>query len=168
MGCVIWSGSGKKLCSLSLILQCISNSNRQMTKYMNQANVLLTLKGTRIRSETQSTDRFNMCSCNWILCCVLQSTFLSLMTSTASEAASYEFTTLTCIPGVIEVHTFTLHCIWYHISSFKCTFNTDLCCSSVQRGQHPVAWSARNHRGRCPRYALVSWFGILFADIGEL
>nr|XP_008506390.1 PREDICTED: developmentally-regulated GTP-binding protein 2 isoform X2 [Equus przewalskii] len=30
------------------------------------------------------------------------STFLSLMTSTASEAASYEFTTLTCIPGVIE------------------------------------------------------------------
>lgn len=25
------------------------------------------------------------------------------MTSTASEAASYEFTTLTCIPGVIEV-----------------------------------------------------------------
>lgn len=32
-----------------------------------------------------------------------QSTFLSLMTSTASEAASYEFTTLTCIPGVIEV-----------------------------------------------------------------
>ncbi|XP_068387023.1 developmentally-regulated GTP-binding protein 2 isoform X3 [Eschrichtius robustus] len=31
-----------------------------------------------------------------------QSTFLSLMTSTASEAASYEFTTLTCIPGVIE------------------------------------------------------------------
>lgn len=32
-----------------------------------------------------------------------QSTFLSLMTSTESEAASYEFTTLTCIPGVIEV-----------------------------------------------------------------
>lgn len=29
------------------------------------------------------------------------------MTSTASEAASYEFTTLTCIPGVIEVHSFT-------------------------------------------------------------
>merc|ERR1739838_69742 len=31
-----------------------------------------------------------------------RSTFLSLMTSTASEAANYEFTTLTCIPGVIE------------------------------------------------------------------
>ncbi|TKC53131.1 hypothetical protein EI555_006629, partial [Monodon monoceros] len=31
-----------------------------------------------------------------------KSTFLSLITSTASEAASYEFTTLTCIPGVIE------------------------------------------------------------------
>uniref|UniRef100_A0A8C2G476 Developmentally regulated GTP binding protein 2 n=1 Tax=Cyprinus carpio TaxID=7962 RepID=A0A8C2G476_CYPCA len=30
-----------------------------------------------------------------------KSTFLSLMTSTESEAASYEFTTLTCIPGVI-------------------------------------------------------------------
>uniref|UniRef100_A0A674MTF6 Developmentally-regulated GTP-binding protein 2 n=1 Tax=Takifugu rubripes TaxID=31033 RepID=A0A674MTF6_TAKRU len=31
-----------------------------------------------------------------------KSTFLSLMTSTESEAASYEFTTLTCIPGVIQ------------------------------------------------------------------
>uniref|UniRef100_A0A672RT10 Developmentally-regulated GTP-binding protein 2 n=1 Tax=Sinocyclocheilus grahami TaxID=75366 RepID=A0A672RT10_SINGR len=31
-----------------------------------------------------------------------KSTFLSLMTSTESETASYEFTTLTCIPGVIE------------------------------------------------------------------
>uniref|UniRef100_A0A8C4QZF0 OBG-type G domain-containing protein n=1 Tax=Eptatretus burgeri TaxID=7764 RepID=A0A8C4QZF0_EPTBU len=31
-----------------------------------------------------------------------KSTFLSLMTSTESECASYEFTTLTCIPGVIE------------------------------------------------------------------
>ncbi|KAI4821922.1 hypothetical protein JOQ06_010231 [Pogonophryne albipinna] len=31
-----------------------------------------------------------------------KSTFLSLMTSTASEIANYEFTTLTCIPGVIE------------------------------------------------------------------
>ncbi|KAK2111981.1 Developmentally-regulated GTP-binding protein 2 [Saguinus oedipus] len=31
-----------------------------------------------------------------------KSTFWSLMTSTASEAASYEFTTLTCVPGVVE------------------------------------------------------------------
>nr|XP_054112413.1 LOW QUALITY PROTEIN: developmentally-regulated GTP-binding protein 2-like [Callithrix jacchus] len=31
-----------------------------------------------------------------------KSTFLSLMTSTAIEAASYEFTTLTCVPGVVE------------------------------------------------------------------
>lgn len=31
-----------------------------------------------------------------------QSTLLSTLTSTASECASYEFTTLTCIPGVIE------------------------------------------------------------------
>uniref|UniRef100_A0A2K5R6A1 G domain-containing protein n=1 Tax=Cebus imitator TaxID=2715852 RepID=A0A2K5R6A1_CEBIM len=29
-----------------------------------------------------------------------KSTFLSLMTPTASDAASYEFTALTCIPGV--------------------------------------------------------------------
>lgn len=33
---------------------------------------------------------------------MLQSTLLSTLTHTESEAASYEFTTLTCIPGVIE------------------------------------------------------------------
>ena len=31
-----------------------------------------------------------------------QSTLLSTLTKTQSECASYEFTTLTCIPGVIE------------------------------------------------------------------
>lgn len=31
-----------------------------------------------------------------------KSTLLSTLTHTESEAASYEFTTLTCIPGVIE------------------------------------------------------------------
>ena len=31
-----------------------------------------------------------------------KSTLLSTLTKTQSEAASYEFTTLTCIPGVIE------------------------------------------------------------------
>lgn len=31
-----------------------------------------------------------------------KSTLLSTLTATESEAASYEFTTLTCIPGVIE------------------------------------------------------------------
>lgn len=31
-----------------------------------------------------------------------QSTLLSTLTKTESEAASYEFTTLTCIPGVID------------------------------------------------------------------
>lgn len=40
------------------------------------------------------------------------------MTSTESEAASYEFTTLTCIPGVIEVHTSTLK-IFGHIQCVK-------------------------------------------------
>lgn len=35
-------------------------------------------------------------------CYVTQSTLLSTLTHTESEAASYEFTTLTCIPGVIE------------------------------------------------------------------
>lgn len=33
-----------------------------------------------------------------------QSTLLSTLTKTESEAANYEFTTLTCIPGVIEYH----------------------------------------------------------------
>ena len=32
-----------------------------------------------------------------------QSTLLSTLTKTESECAAYEFTTLTCIPGVIEV-----------------------------------------------------------------
>lgn len=32
----------------------------------------------------------------------MQSTLLSTLTKTESEAASYEFTTLTCIPGVID------------------------------------------------------------------
>uniref|UniRef100_A0A914HTJ1 OBG-type G domain-containing protein n=1 Tax=Globodera rostochiensis TaxID=31243 RepID=A0A914HTJ1_GLORO len=35
-----------------------------------------------------------------------KSTFLSTVTTTESVAASYEFTTLTCIPGVIEAQTF--------------------------------------------------------------
>ena len=35
------------------------------------------------------------------------------MTSTESEAASYEFTTLTCIPGVIQVFT-----LW-HLNLFS-------------------------------------------------
>lgn len=33
---------------------------------------------------------------------VFQSTLLSTLTKTESEAANYEFTTLTCIPGVID------------------------------------------------------------------
>lgn len=72
---------------------------KYLTKCINPASFLLMLKGARKRSET--------CWSKFFFCCFLQSTFLSLMTSTASEAASYEFTTLTCIPGVIEVHTVT-------------------------------------------------------------
>lgn len=37
--------------------------------------------------------------CHWYC---LQSTLLSTLTNTQSAAASYEFTTLTCIPGVID------------------------------------------------------------------
>lgn len=33
-----------------------------------------------------------------------KSTLLSTVTRTESSAAAYEFTTLTCIPGVIEVN----------------------------------------------------------------
>ncbi|GIQ86068.1 hypothetical protein KIPB_007848, partial [Kipferlia bialata] len=33
-----------------------------------------------------------------------KSTFLSTVTETASACASYEFTTLTCVPGVLEMH----------------------------------------------------------------
>ena len=38
-----------------------------------------------------------------------KSTLLSMVTKTASETASYEFTTLTCIPGVIRLVTMLLH-----------------------------------------------------------
>lgn len=85
--------------------------------------------------------------CNLFLCCFTQSTFLSLMTSTASEAASYEFTTLTCIPGVIEVHT--LRTLEASNDLYSYSIYIHVWCFSVQRGQHPVTGSARNHRGCC-------------------
>src|SRR5271170_4914042 len=38
----------------------------------------------------------------------MQSTLLSTLTKTKSETAAYEFTTLTCIPGVIEYKDATI------------------------------------------------------------
>lgn len=131
---------GVKIISLQqpspFALCCTVSNACRLRKHPNQA---------RKRAETRLWS-------NLILCCFLQSTFLSLMTSTASEAASYEFTTLTCIPGVIEVHTLqSLRIRTLEASDNVCSYSIyiHVWCFSVQRGQHPVTGSARNHRGCC-------------------
>ena len=46
-----------------------------------------------------------------------KSTLLTLLTGTTSEAASYEFTTLTCIPGVIHYNDANIQASTFFTSS---------------------------------------------------
>ena len=57
----------------------------------------------------------------------LQSTLLGQITNTESATAAYEFTTLTCIPGVIEASVSTHNRL------------ITLIVLAVQRRPHPVA-----------------------------
>jgi ribosome-interacting GTPase 1 len=50
-----------------------------------------------------------------------KSTLLTSLTGTRSEAAAYEFTTLTCIPGTMKCKFFvdtTVHCVSFDDTSF--------------------------------------------------
>jgi ribosome-interacting GTPase 1 len=50
----------------------------------------------------RATRSFGLLALSLISISVGKSTLLSRVTSTKSEIAAYEFTTLTCVPGVIE------------------------------------------------------------------
>lgn len=90
-----------------------------------------------------------------------KSTLLTLLTGTTSEAASYEFTTLTCIPGVIhyndakiqarhriQMRNCSLQHSWNILDTDRCTV-MHACWESAGEAELPVicaaAGSARNH-----------------------